>query len=38
MQAIAISDSLEMGFHGQSASKTAIFVDLGLVSSTHAEV
>ena len=38
MQAIAISDSLEMGFHGQSASETALLVDLGEVSPTHAEV
>ena len=27
-QAIAVSDSPEMGFHGQSASKTALLVDL----------
>ena len=28
VQAIVISDSLKMGFHGQSASKTALSVDL----------
>ena len=38
MQAIVVSDSLEMGFHGQSTSETAILVDLGEVSSTHVEV
>ena len=38
VQAIAVSDSPEMGFHGQSASKTALLVDLGEVSPTHAEV
>ena len=27
-----------MGFHGQSASKTALLMDLGKVSPTHAEV
>ena len=38
VQAIAISDLPEMGFHGQSASETALLVDLGEVSPTHAEV
>ena len=38
VQAIAVSDSPEMGFHGQSASETALSVDLGEVSPTHAEV
>ena len=38
MQAIVVSDSPEMGFHGQSASETALLVDLEEVSPTHAEV
>ena len=38
VQAIVVSDSPEMGFHGQSASKTALLVDLGEVSRTHVEV
>ena len=38
MQAIVISNYVEMGFHGQSASETALLVDLGDVSPTHAEV
>ena len=38
MQTIVVSDSLEMGFHGRSALETALSVDLGEVSSTHAEV
>ena len=35
---IISSDSPEMGFHGQSALETALSVDLGEVSPTHAEV
>ena len=38
MHAIVVSGSLEMGFHSQSTSETALLVDLGEVSSTHAEV
>ena len=38
MQAIVISDSPEIGFHGQSALETALSVDLEKVSLTHAEV
>ena len=38
MQAIVILDSPEMGFHGESDSETALSVDLGEVSPTHAEV
>ena len=38
VQVIVVSDSPEMGFHGQSASETALLVDLGQVSPTHAEV
>ena len=38
MQAIVISDSPEIGFHGQSVSETNLFEDLGEVSLTHAEV
>ena len=38
VQAIAISDSLEMSFYGQSASETALLVDLGEVSLTDAKV
>ena len=38
MQAIVISGSPEMGFHGQSTSETALSVDLGEVSLTHVEV
>ena len=38
VQAIAVSDLPEMGFHGQLASETALLVDLGEVSPTHAEV
>ena len=38
VHALVISDSPEMGFHGQSASKTALLVDLGEVSPTNAEV
>ena len=38
VQAIVISDTLEMGFHGQSASETALLMDSGEVSPTHAEV
>ena len=38
VQAIVISYSPEMGFHGQSASETALVVDLGEVSLTHEEV
>ena len=37
-QAIVVSDSPEMGFHGQSASETALSVDLGEVSPIRAEV
>ena len=38
VQVIVVSDSPEMGFHGQSASETALSLDLGEVSPTHAEV
>ena len=38
VQATVVSDSPEMGFHGQSASETALLVDLGKVSLTHADV
>ena len=38
VQAIVISNSPEMGFHGQSASETALSVDLREVSPIHAEV
>ena len=38
MQALVVSDSPEMGFHGQSASEIALLVDFGEVSPTHAEV
>ena len=38
MQAMFVLDFLEMGFHGQSASETALLVDLGKVSPTHAKV
>ena len=38
VQAIVVSDSPEMGFHGQSALKTALLVDLGEVSPIHAKV
>ena len=38
VQEIIISGSPEMGFHGQSASETALLVDLGDVSLTHVEV
>ena len=38
VQAIVVSDSPEMGFNGQSASKTVLSKDLGEVSLTHAEV
>ena len=34
VQKIVISNSLEMGFHGQSASETTLLVDLGEVSPT----
>ena len=37
VQAIAVSDSPKMGFHGQTASETTLSVDLGKVSPTHAE-
>ena len=37
-QAIVIMDSPEMGFHGQSVSKTAPSTDLGEVPLTHEEV
>ena len=37
-QVIIVMDSPEMGFHGQSASETALSVDLGEVSLTHVEV
>ena len=33
-----VSDSPEMGFHGQLASETTLLADLGEVSPTHAEV
>ena len=35
---IVVSDLPKMGFHGQSALETALSVDLGEVSPTHAEV
>ena len=38
VQAIVISDSPEMGFHGQLASETTFSVDLGEVSPIHVEV
>ena len=38
VQAIVVSDSPEIGFHGQSALKTTLSADLGEVSLTHAEV
>ena len=38
VQATVNSNSPEMGFHGQLASKTALLVDLGEVSPTHTEV
>ena len=38
VQEIVVSDSPEMGFHGQSASETALLAYLGEVSLTHAEV
>ena len=38
VQAIVVSDSLEMGFHGQSASETTLSTDLGEVSLTYAKV
>ena len=38
VQATVVSDSPDMGFHGQSASETALLVDLGEVSPTHTEV
>ena len=38
VQAIVVSGSPEMGFHGQSDSETTPLVDLGEVSPTHAEV
>ena len=38
VQVIVISDSPEMGFHGQLASETALSVDLGEVSPTPMEV
>ena len=38
VQTIVISNSPEMGFHGQSASETALSVDLGEIPPTHAEV
>ena len=37
-QAIVVVDSLEMGFHGQSASKTVPSADLGDVPLNHEEV
>ena len=37
-QAIVVMDSPEMGFHGQSISKTASSADLGDVPLTHEEV
>ena len=36
--AIVVMDSLEMGFHGQSASETVFSVDLVEVFLTHAEI
>ena len=38
MQAIVISNSPEMGFHGQSAPETTLSMYLGEVSTTHAKV
>ena len=38
VQTIVVSDSPEMGFHGQSASEITLSVDLGEVSQTLAEV
>ena len=38
VQAIAVSDSLEISFYGQLASETALLVDLGEVSLTQAKV
>ena len=38
VQALVVSDSLEMGFHGQPASETSFLVDVGEVSPTHVEV
>ena len=38
MQAIVVSDSPEMGFHGQSTLETVLSTDLEEVSLTHAEV
>ena len=38
MQAIVVSNSPEMGFHGQSASETALLGDVEEVSPTHVEV
>ena len=38
VQAIVISDSPEMGIHGQSALETALLANLREVSLTHAEV
>ena len=38
VQAIVVSNSLKMGFHGQSASETTLLMDLGEASPTHAEV
>ena len=38
VQAIVVSDSSEMGFHGQSASKTTLLANLREVSLTHAKV
>ena len=35
---IVVMVSPEIGFHGQSASETAVSMDLGEVSLTHAEV
>ena len=38
MQEIVVSDSPEMGFHGQSASNTELLANLGELSLTHEEV
>ena len=38
MQAIVVSDSFKVGFHGHSTSKTALLGDFGEVSQTYAEV
>ena len=38
VQVIVISDSPEIGFHGQSALETALSTDLEEVSQTHVEV